>query len=101
MGLRLESESGRWHSAIVESIYGLRRICRRRDLTGAIAVFWGSPDLGFVNINMLQHQQMPLLIELNDPERCVRDQITKNKDRCQYSVSEECPLTVYSVMGDA
>ena len=69
--------------------------------SGAIAVFWGSPDLGFVNVNMLQHQQMPLLIELNDPELCVPDGITKNKYHCQHSVSEECLVTVYPVISDA
>lgn len=67
----------------------------------AIVIFWGSPDLGFVNVNMLQYQQMPLLIELNDPELCVPDAATKKKYQCQYSVNEECLLTVYPVISNA
>ena len=67
----------------------------------AIVIFWGSPDLGFVNVNMLQYQQMPLLIELNDPELCIPDAATKKKYQCKYSVNEECLLTVYPVISDA
>lgn len=69
--------------------------------SGGIVVFWGGPDLGFVNVNMLQHQQTPLLIELNDPELCMPDAIVKQRYNCQYSVSEECLVTVYPVIGDA
>lgn len=71
------------------------------DSGGGDRDFLGKPRSRFRQRQHLQYQQMPLLIELNDPELCIPDAATKKKYQCKYSVNEECLLTVYPVISDA
>lgn len=61
-------------------------------------IFWGSPDDGFVNINMLVHQNLPLLIDLEDPELCQSDDYVSSRYDCAYSVNEACYITVHPIL---
>lgn len=60
-------------------------------------IFWGNPDEGHVNINMLAHQNFPLLIDLEDPELCQPEPHVKSRYGCTYSVNEACYVTVHPI----
>lgn len=65
---------------------------------GSRIVFWGCPELGFVNINMLKHQTLPIVIDVEEePEDCLASPTVKQRYKCDFSVSEETYITVHPV----
>jgi len=60
-------------------------------------VFWGSPDRGSVNIELLKQQDLPLGIEVEeDLADCIASTYIKQRYKCSFSVSEETRITVLS-----
>jgi hypothetical protein len=80
----------------VGSKYGSR--WAKFDSEGTIVVFWGSPEEGSVNINMLIHQDLPVIIDLGDPELCIPEPYIRDEYGCAYSVNEQCYVTVHPTM---
>lgn len=67
---------------------------------GSRIVFWGSPDRGNVNINLLKHQVLPVVIDIEeDLDNCLASSSVRQRYKCSLSVSEETRITILS--GDA
>lgn len=61
-------------------------------------LFWGSPDISYVNIRMLENQSLPVLVELTEPELCTPTMATKSLYDCDFSVNEECCVIIYPTL---
>lgn len=67
---------------------------------GSKIVFWGSPDRGNVNVNLLKHQVLPVVIDIEeDLDNCLASSNVKQRYKCSFSVFEETRITILS--GDA
>jgi hypothetical protein len=67
---------------------------------GSRIVFWGSPDKGNVNVNLLKHQVFPVVIDIEeDLDNCLASSSVRQRYKCSFSVSEETRITILS--GDA
>jgi hypothetical protein len=63
--------------------------------TGSKVVFWGSPDRGSVNIEMLKQQDLPLGLEVEeDLADCIASPYMKKRYKCDLSISEETCIFV-------
>jgi hypothetical protein len=64
---------------------------------GARFVFWGSPQLGNVNVSRLKNQPLPVLIQVEENlDNCLASVSVKLRYKCCFSVSEEICITVLS-----
>ncbi|MCR6651335.1 MAG: hypothetical protein NVV73_07495 [Cellvibrionaceae bacterium] len=62
--------------------------------------FWVSPDRGNINVNLLKHQVLPVVIDIEeDLDNCLASSSVKQRYKCSFSVSEKTRITVIS--GDA
>ena len=63
--------------------------------------FLGSPDRGSVNIDLLKHQVLPVVIDVEeDLDNCLASSAVKQRYKCSLSVSEETGITVHPVQAN-
>lgn len=68
---------------------------------GSRIVFWGSPDRGNVNVNMLKRQVLPVVIDVEeDLDNCLASSAVKQRYQCSFSVSEETCVTAHPVQAN-
>lgn len=62
---------------------------------GSRVVFWGSPDQGSVNIDLLKQQELPLSIDVDeDLADCIASPYIKKRYKCNLSISEDTCITI-------
>ncbi|MCR6651281.1 MAG: hypothetical protein NVV73_07220 [Cellvibrionaceae bacterium] len=59
--------------------------------------FWVSPDRGNINVNLLKHQVLPVVIDIEeDLDNCLASPTVKQRYKCCLSVDEETGITIHT-----
>lgn len=63
--------------------------------SGSTVVFWGSPDRGSLNIDLLKQRELPLSIDVEeDLADCIASPYIKKRYKCDLSISEETCIAI-------